>query len=276
MLKKEKNMKKTLNLKKINKIDIFLGFIFLFSIIFLYFFFKREEMDVIVRVRVTDQEVLYAKSNPDLWYANQFRVGEVERDSIGKVIAEIIAVESIKVNPKESIVYLDLRLKATHNKRTETFIARGKKLAYGAPMRFNFDNITFDGHIVQYPNYENDNQVIIKKVKVAAIGRHVEPSLAQAINIDDVILDSKGNELVRIVKKEVLPAEIVTTNNQGDPLLRYSPVYKDLFLTLVISAKEVNNTLFIFDKEPLTIGTSLPLNFKKVSVFPMVTDFELN
>lgn len=265
-----------LSLKKVKTIDIILGFIFVFSLLFLYFFFRREEVDVIVKVRVTDQEVLYAKSNPDLWYANQFRVGETERDSMGKVIAEIIDVESIKINPKESIVYLDLKLKATYNKRTETYIARGKKMAYGAPMRFNFDNITFDGHIVQYPNYEGNNQVNVKKVRVIALERYIEPSLADAINIDDAMLDSRGKELVRIIDKKVLPAEIVTTNSQGDPLLRYSPIYKDLFLTLVISVKEVNKTFFLFDKEPLTIGTSIPLNFEKVSIFPMVTDFELN
>ncbi len=266
-------------LKKLTYFDIAL--IILLAILFFgfFFFFYRKAEYVNIQVKVTDQEVLYARTLPAVWYANQFVVGDVERDALGRVISEIVGIERFNVKSDKKAVYLDIRVRATYDTRAKLYSARGRPLIFGTPARFNFSKVTFDGIVTEFPNSEAQRNLEITNTKVTALLRGIipeetpeEPAVLKAVKVGDKIYDSNGNILAEVLDLEIRPAERVTQTSWGELLLRYDPLYKDALFTLSIRTKIFNNEAFIFDNLPLKIGEELPLNFEDVSLFPVIIE----
>lgn len=264
-------------LKKLTYFDIAL--IVLLTILFLgfFFFFYRKAEYANIRVKVTDQEVLYARTLPTTWYANQFVVGDVERDALGRVISEIVGIERFNVKSDKKVVYLDLRVRATYDTRTKLYSARGRPLIFGTPVRFNFSKVTFDGIVTEFPNSSAQKNLKTTNTKVTALLRGIEPEkvpdepeILKAVKVGDKIYDSNGKVLAEVLDLKIRPAERVTQTTQGELLLRHDPLYKDALFTLNIRSKILDNEPFMFDNIPFKIGERLPLNFEDVSLFPVI------
>lgn len=247
---------------------LFLGF---------FFFFYRKAEYINIRVKVTDQDVLYAQTQPATWYANRFEMGDVEIDALGRVISEIIGVERFNVTADRKAVYLDLRVRATYDTRTKLYSARGKPLIFGTPVRFNFSKVTFDGIVTEFPNSESQKNLSITETKVAALLRGIrpeetpiEPAIIEAVKKGDKVYDSNGNVLAEVLDITIRPAERVAQTDRGELLLRYDPLYKDALLTLNIRTKILDKEAFMFDNIPLKVGEWVPLNFEHVSLWPQI------
>jgi len=234
------------------------------------FFFRKSEM-VKIRVKVTDQNVLNPRSMPHTWYANRFVVGDGERDTLGRSISKIINMEIFNVTEDKKAVYLDMEVKAVYDARSKTYTARGKQLVFGAPMRFNLSTITFDGFITEVPNDSYAQNLTTQYYIIETIGRYIEPKILSTIKQGDTIYNSNNILLAELLNIKILPAELVTENWLGEPLLKQDPLYKDIIMTLKIRTKKYQGEIFMFDDVPVKIGTQVPLNFPNISLFPIIT-----
>jgi len=260
-------------LKKFSYFDIGLITVFIVVSAGFFLFFYRQAKYITIRIKVTDQDVLYARTPPATWYADRFRIGDKELDSLGRNITEIVNLEKFNVDSQRKVLYLDLKVRSTYDTRTKLYYVKGKSVAFGTPLRFNLANITFYGIITEYPNSKKQYNLKFGSAIIHAFGRQVEPVIAQSIKKDDKIYNSNGVLLAEVLDIEVKPAEQVTQNLSGDLLLRYSPLMKDIKLTIRARTKTYDGEKYIFDLHPLKIGESIPLNFTKVSLFPLITDF---
>jgi hypothetical protein len=240
-----------------------------------FLFFYRKAAYVNIRVKVTDQEVLYQHTEPHTWYANRFRIGDAELDVLGRKTTEVIKVQTFNVDSQNKAVYLDLKVRATYDSRSKTYSSRGQNIVFGAPIRINLSNITFDGFVTEFPGSEDHEKVKTGHAVVEALGRSAEPAVAQSIKKGDQIFDSNNNILAEIIDVQTKPAEQVTQTSSGDLLLKSNPLYLDMSLKVKVSTKSINGELFMFDNLPVKIGDVLPLNLGKVSIFPMITSYEL-
>jgi hypothetical protein len=261
--------------KFLSKISIFdfilLSVVALFAVLFFVFFHRKAEF-VNIRVSVTDRDVLYAQVKPKSWYAGQFQVGDVEKDTIGQPIAEIVNVETFNVTAEEKAVYLDIKVKATYDSRTQQYSSRGRVLNFGAPMRFNFSKVTFDGIVTDFPGSDTDKNVQKGQTVFEGIVRAIEPSLAASIKKGDQVVDSNQHVLAEVTNVEVRPAEKVTPTAQGELLLKKDPLYKDVLITVRVETKFFAHELYAFDFFPVKIGQKIPLNFKEKSILPTITN----
>lgn len=240
---------------------------------FFLFFYRRAEY-ITIKVKVTDQEVLTAFNEPRNYYAWQFHVGDVERDVIGRVITEITDVESFSIDPERQAVYLTLRVRATYDTRTRTYSARGKTLMYGTPMRFNLNNVTFDGFVIDAPNLIKLN-VEEQVVKVTAIARNIEPAVLRAVKVGDTMSDNQGKVLVKVNKLESFRSEQVTTDFRGNFAVRNNPLSYDLRLELDLLVKKVNGReVVMFDNYRVNIGNLVPITTSRYSLYPMIEKIE--
>jgi hypothetical protein len=239
--------------------------------IFFVFFYRKSEF-ITIRVKVTDQDVLYAATVPQNWYAERFEVGDVELDAAGRKIAEITNVYRYNVGADKQAVYLDLSVKATYDTRSKTYSARGKTIRFGAPMRFNLSKITFDGLVTEFPGSDQNQTVETGSVTIKVLGRGVEPYLATSFAVGDTMLDSNNTILAEITRVEIVPAERVTSNTAGDLLLRRDPLYKDVYIEVKLKTKTVNGVTYIFDDIPLKIGETVGINLKQVSLAPQIVE----
>lgn len=237
-----------------------------------FFFFYRKGVYISVRVRVTDQDVLYAKNLPKNWYAQRFSVGDFELDALGRKIAEVTNVERFAISNETDVVFLDLKLKSTYDSRTKMYSARGKQIMYGAPMKFNLQQVTFQGIVTDFPGSKLTFDKQQRFITIRTLGRSYDPNSIRALQLGDSIYNSNGELLVEISKIEVRQAEKVSMTDSGDLLLRYDPLYQDLYLTLKLRISEFEGEMLMFDSSRVKVDQVVPLNFKKISIFPVIID----
>lgn len=264
----------------LTKVSVF-DFIFFALVVVLslslFLFFKRSVDTVTIRVKVTDHDVLYAKNDPYNWYATRIEVGDTEKDSLGRVISEIVNVESFNTSAVHKVVYVDIKTRAVYDKRRNIYSARGKNLAFGTPMRFGFSRVVVDGIVTEFPGSQNQGNLKVGKAVVSFLQREVEGSTANFVKKGDKIYDSNGSlllELKNVVVKNSESLRLITTEKSG-LFLRKDPVFKDVEGEVEVVTKTYNGEVYIFDDIPLKVGELLPLNMEKVSLFPFITNFEL-
>lgn len=248
------------------------------SLGFLFFFYRKSE-HVDIRVKITDKDVLYAWTRPQNWYADRFRIGDVERDLLGRVITEIVDVQTFNVESHRKAVYLDLKVKAVYDSRTNLYSAKGKSLVFGTPIRFDLSEITFEGIVTEFPNSQyRDNYTIEEKVVdvllrgVVGDQGVIEPEILNTINKGDKIIDSNGIVLAEVLDVRLSQALRITTTDRGELFLRYDPFYKDVRLMLKLRTKAVNNEMYVFDNLPLRVGEKIPLTFNDVFIAPTIVE----
>ncbi len=255
--------------------DLILAGVVLFLAVFFFLFFYRKGEYVDIRVKVTDQDVLYANAKPTSGYARHFTVGDIEKDAIGQVISQITAVENFEVpsggGTTRRSLYVDLRVKATYDSRTQTYSSRGKVLAFGIPMRFRLNRVTFDCFITEFPGSEMFAPDEVGEVTVQAIQRNMEPAVAAAIHQGDVFKNSRGDVLASVEKIDVTPAEVVTQTDSGELLLRKSPLNKDVLVTLRLRTRTYQGERVVLDDLPVRVGQEVPILLPQVNFYPMIT-----
>lgn len=258
--------------KKLSLFDIALISLVVILLLGFFFFFFRRPRYIQVRVKVTDQDVLYASTQPQTWYANRFEVGDVERDALGRIITEITGLESFNVSSVHKAVYLDLRLRATYDTRTNLYSVKGKNLVFGTPLRFNFSKIIFDGIVTEFPGSEHLKDYKVGTAEVMVHAGSIEPWIATAVKKGDKIYDSNGVLLAEVMETVVTPALVVTTDDRGDLLIRYDPIAKDLLMKVKIKSITWKGERFVFDNWPLKVSEQLPLNFEHISISPVIIE----
>ncbi len=269
---------------KLTYFDLFFGIIFLTMILGVFLFFYRKKEYVNIRVKVTDQDVLFANANPKTWYANRFEVGDKETDELGRVISEVTGIETFNMSGDSKAVYLDIRIKAVYDRRTKIYSARGANLIFGDTIRFNFSKVTFNALITESPSTANQKNFSIEEKEITTILRGtgslergpaaLEPQILEAIKKGDAIKDSNGNVLAEVLNVTTRPGQRVIQNDRGDLLLRNDPYYKDAIITLKIRVKNYKGEPFAFDNIPVKLGVYIPLNFNYASVWPIITQIK--
>jgi hypothetical protein len=275
--------------KNIHVLDIVIGAFFIIIAISLLLLFHRKNEYVDIRVRVTDQDVLYANNNPRTWYANQFEVGDVERDELGGIVGKITGVETFNISEDSKVVYLDISLRAVYNKRSQLYSAQGTNLIFGNTLRLNFSKTFFNSLITEAPDRSNQNDYSEEQKTIVVIERgvtngndtdvnslqsqaNIEPQVLSKIKSGDVITDSNGRVLAEVKDIVITPALRITQNDRGDLLSKLDPYYKDATITLNILVKKYKSDEFIFDIIPLKIGSKVPLNFSYESIWPTLIE----
>ncbi len=260
--------------------------------VFIFLFRKTEFVEL--RVKVTDRDLLYARTQPLSWFANRFQIGDVEKDALGRINSQIVDVESFDVSqPRElrgdyfsdsntiprKVVYLTIQTRAVYDSRSKAYSIKGQKLAFGTPLQFNFSTIQFDGLVTDVNNIQDiyETEVVELEAKLLYPSREysdvygVLPEIADAVKVGDKILDSNKNVLVKIESNEIVPARRIVITDMGQPLEVTDPVLKDVTYTILLKTKVFRNEIYAFDDIPVKIGSVLPLNFDHISVFPTIT-----
>lgn len=245
--KQLKNIRKSISFFDLS-ILVLLGIL---SIVLFFFFYRKSEF-IEIRVKVTDQDVLFANSRPDFFYAEHFVVGDTERNSLGAVISEIINVERYPLKDGEDLVFVDLRVKATYDSRSQTYSARGQNIAYGSPTRFFMGSVTFDGFIVDFPGKETRSNIQEKRIQFTIRQKDMEPEIAEKIAVGDAIYDSDGNQILTVAGLRIKPAAVGTVHSDGR--LRIDSRLKDIDVTIEADVQQVGDTYLFFHDTPIFIG----------------------
>ncbi len=281
-------MKKHLRLlnnlrSKLSLMDgILLGLV-LTVLVVIIVFSKREVKFTTIRLKITDEEILYAAASPAVEYANSFIVGDSEKNELGQKTAEITRIEAYNTAPSKKVVILDISVKATYNPRKNQFSLKGKAINYGSSLSFNFEKVKVKGLVVDFPEF--DGAVPVKEHKVVVKTQlrwenrafsdvyGVPDYVARSVKVGDVVTDSQGKVLAKILEVKTQPAQRTLFSN-GNAVLVNDPLLKDVFYTIELSTKVINDRMYMYDFLPVQIDQAVPLNFAQISLFPVITAFQ--
>ena len=98
--------------------------------------------------------------------------------------------------------------------------------------------------------------------------------IAQAVTSGNVVTDSNGVVLAKVLNVEILPAKrtIVTSSNTSMTITDQE--LRDVFYTLEVNAFKYGDRYYLYDYIPITIGQQLPLNFPFINILPTVVDIK--
>lgn len=263
-------------------IDLLVLSIGIFAVAGFYIFFKRTVDFIPIRLKITDENALYAESSPGNEYALAFKEGDEERDELGQVVSKIIEVDSYATGDKSRVVYVTVLVKAVYNPRKGVYTLNGKKIVFGQSIILNFSKVFVKGLVVDFPGYMDDLNVEKKTIKVKAKIRDESRSFSDTYGIpdyyfkplkvgDSIFLDKETG--VKITQISAKPADRVVVSGYRAVSIK-DPVLFDVTIDLEMNVKKIKGVYYIFDFIPIKVGSVIPLSFPEVNIYPTITEIE--
>ncbi len=251
----------------------------LLTVAFFIFFFRKSHY-LTVKVKITEKNILYANTDSPSWFAYLFKKGMKEKDGLGRVKAEVMDVYFYDNSIDKKAVYLTLKLKTTYNNRTGENKYEGTSVVIGEGLRIKLEKILVEGLIVEIEGLKNPYEEVNFLVQAKLLDYNstfsettgVENFISDNINIGDKVFDSNNQIVAEIVDKKVYPAQKNTFDNSGNVYGKFDPRLKDVFLTIKLTTKKINNEYFFLDDISLKTNRTIPLHLQNISVWPMITE----
>ena len=274
-------------MKKINKsiklFDIFALLLVVLGVIIAVSFIFQKQSYVRVTLKITNRDVLYDGKTPPSWWAYFFREGMVEKDSLGRVVAEVNDVHAYdSLNQNDSkLVFLDVTLKTNSNKRSGKHFFKGRPILVGAPIVVEFNNVYFEGLVTKTelsPDTYKQKDIVVK-TKIINHRQDFPNStgemqhIADALHVGDQMTDINGEPIVTILEKKILPSKIESVDRYGNILLKNDLILKDIYLTLKIHVSEINGEYYLLDEKRIKIGRRVPVILQQISIWPEIIEF---
>jgi hypothetical protein len=265
---------------KIRFIDLIILALVILSVLFFYLLLIKRGEDVVVRFKVSQVYSLYQSQTdaPNNEYSEFFSIGDTQKDELGSITAEILDIHSFRINQNQIETYLDVRVKATLNNRTNKYTLSGKNLIFGETFIFNFSNIHVKLIALETPLSDIKRQEKMSTVEAELLYNQpgfedvmgVMPHIANAIKAGDKMTSSNGEILAEVLSVNISPAKQVINTNNNSTLVDH-PYLKKVTYTLKVKTVVSEQYTHTFDYTSLQIGSSFPLDTKNVIVWPTIT-----
>jgi len=279
-------MRKIINrIKNLPVFDkILLGLVVLGVIFFAYVFFRKSTYITVV-VKVGEDNVAWERWSR-AWFSQLFYDGMQEKDGLGRVNAEVLAVSSYDTLPLpydtlhiKKAVYLTIKLKSVYSRASDQYTYKGLPVLVGAPIRIYLDRVLVEGLVTSIEGVKDPREKATLLVDVQIkeeIPTYPETSgteqyVADALSVGQKITDDQGNVVIEILAKRVELAQKVTTTSEGRALVGVNPLKRDVYLTLRVNAVKLHERYFLYDDIPIIVGQQVPINTPTLSILPEVT-----
>ena len=284
-----------MNFIKKKLIDIswidFLGlFIFFLIMAFGAFFLLRRSEYTTLTLR------LYERDGAGFWYdmpkqiyAENLKVGLVEKDQSGRVVLEITDINRTVSSDVRHDTIVKLKIKTTYNKRTGKYSYDGLPLLIGDFYTFKLQNLQLSGVVLgigdteplteqedfiieAYLPADNSENLTDDGVNLSKING-VKKFFADQIEEGMSIYDSNGVEIAKLIEvsKKTGSREFIS-NGKWVKVADYER--EEVNLKIRVKASKINDSFYFQTDSPLIIGQELRLSFEKIILLPIMTNIE--
>lgn len=262
--------------------------IFVISAIFLL----RESKYVDVLMRVSQSDGLDIWGRAPAWYVSNLKEGLTEKDFFGKDILTIRKIYEYPTNDNNKLVYINIRMLSTYNKRTGQYTYAGIPLLVGSYQKINLQGIYIPGVIyaVDEDNlFKTQNKMIIQgfldprnhdsylvnknyiqnnDMQFSGVPSYVSKVLKPGLqmSIDGHIIAEIQNINRTPVNSSSFPNNIYPNN---DDIQR-----ENIQLIVQINTETIDNKEYFNGQIPVIINALVPLEFENITVFMTVTDIK--
>lgn len=285
MLKRAKTL-----LKKLTLFDKILILAALFGVFAFAIIFFRKSSYLTVTLRVGQESIYYSYWAPNSADTSGisssidkfFYKGMSEKDGFGRVMAEVLDINSYKLVSSRSTLFLKTKLKTTYSRSNNQYSYKGTPVLIGSKITLYLDNVSVDAVVVDIDGAEDASQKksliidgqIINQNQTYLETSGVDSYVADAIHVGDTVRDLQGNEVIKILSKTVRPATKTVTTSDGRIFLNPDPLRKDVFLKMEVKANVNQGKYYLFGDIPILVNEDLPVCTEIICFYPTVTAIE--
>lgn len=236
---------------------------------FIVSYFGKSEVWRTIRIEVVgrDWTTSYGTTlSPPFWLADAIHSGDVERSPSGGIEAEVVRVENSE-DLEGEVLYLTVRLLTQFDKRSNTFVFKGKALEIGSPIELHLANTFIRGQIVDDDAPEEDYEQ--RWVTISGRVRGQESWYIAQVNPGDQMIDfGTGEVLAEILSSRAVPATTAVLHSTQDGLLviQNSPAMRDILLTANIKVVRIGETWYFAGQQKVKIGEFIHIFLPELDV----------
>lgn len=260
-----------MNLKKLIKfsldnyfISIFFAAILFVSIVSVLKLFIVKPTYVYARVKMGQGLWWASTARPSIWFVQNIKRGDVERDLVGSPIAQILGVRYYPwYTSNQYDVYLTVKLKVSGNKKTKKYSFKRSTIGVGSPIDFEFPNAQFSATVTDLENDPIKDTYIEKTIYLTK--RYAYPWEYDGIKIGDKFFDGENTVFEVLDKSSSDTAEVITQestkilNPQTTELRRYITVKAK------IKVKKVGEQYVFGEEQVLSLGKPINISTSNFS-----------
>ncbi len=221
--------------------------ILLFGLILFKFLYPNEQW---INVAVN------SNNNP-FFVANSLKVGDFEKTSSGKKIAEVTKVQIFrsfqtadsKIAQKD--IFLNAKILVKINSRSGEFEYKNKIIKVGTPIDFSFNSGQMTGKIVTLGGQKQEGRTDV----ILTLKMYSEwPWFADDLKIGDGETDGTGQRVLELISKDVAPAQMTTVGSGGETHLTTDPRKVDIIIRAKIKVQKIGEDLIFKGDQRIVKG----------------------
>jgi hypothetical protein len=221
---------------------------------------KREEW-VSIKLKISADEWWWTGNTPE----NNIINGQSSYDSFGKKIATIDTIEKYDLGGSNRLTYVNLKILASFNKKTQTYTFEYQPLEIGKSLDLTFAKYNIHGIVTYIGNNINiytDKQI---EVKLLAVYPWEANSYIEGLQMKDM----EGNTVATVESVSVANADISQLQEMSNRIILFPSVNdqrKDVTMRLTIKTYPLNGVLYFIDGAAIKIGESIWFQFEQTAI----------
>jgi len=235
-------------------------------------FVTKKDIWITVELWGSGGEWWWNTGAPPYWVANVINPGDIELDSGGKKICEIVEIKKYEEYEKKKFS-LKAKLKVDKNKKTGKIKFKNNNLEIGIPITLNLGTKTITGNITWIEGIPDKREMKNIEVTLKLYDRY--PWQADAIKIGDMKTDESNEVIAKILDKKVDLAQMTVVTDTGDVFARSDPLKRDITLIIEILAIKANNQYFYSEIQDIKIGNKLLVVMPTHNFEGIITEFNI-
>ncbi|MCB9813403.1 MAG: hypothetical protein H6772_03275 [Pseudomonadales bacterium] len=253
---------KNFKFEKVHYFDLVVVFtiLIIFSI-FIYNRISRKSIWISARISISDSDLWWNGEPSPYWYINDLSVGMVSYNSFGEEVAKITDLEIYSLGGPNKRAYVDLSLKVSYNKKSQTYLYNFQPIQKGKPIDLTFGSNNVSGLIESLDS--EPEQRYQKKIRVKM--ENIEDWLASSYQEGMEMKDSKGRVLARIESVRVEDSKLSQIKLVGDRIYLTKDQNKDVYAVVtVVAIKDIEGFYMTLDGAAIKIGEDVWFHFPEV------------
>jgi hypothetical protein len=223
---------------------------------------KRAEW-INVRLIVANDEWWWEGQQPQWWYVDELKTGEIAHNSFGEKVAEITNVDSFDNGGYKRRAFIDLRLKGSYDKQRQIYIYNFQPLQIGKPLDLTFGKNNIHGLI----SYIQDMQVAYKDQRIEVRLKQIDTWVADSYKVGMEMKDSQGRTLAKIVSIDVQPYNYFDFSDIRGQLIQVTnPDYRQAKIVLDIKTFESGGYSYFVDRAVIKLGEKIWFQFPQAVI----------
>jgi len=239
---------------------VFFALIFFVVAVSLYKTFFKKDKYIYAKVKVGQGLWWVSTPKPPIWFVKALKKGDVERDLVGKPVAQLLSVRYYPwiSNTSQYDIYLTLKLKVSENKKTGQYSFNRSTIGIGSPIDLEFPNSQLSGTITQLQKDPFQIRPVFKTVTLEK--KWAFPWEYEAIQAGDSYFDGEDKVFEIVDKKQENVYDVYSSIGNNYPI--ESDLRKHITLRAKIQLSQADNQLIFGEEQiikpgkPITIATS--------------------